>query len=168
MTPDPTTNEVTGPRGRWIRLRMGLLCGLLALCLGLVLSAGWDLMIAHGGQWRELAERQRQRRLNVQPKRGSIYDSNGTALAVSIEVPSVSMDSVEMLRDVPPPRVPFVARDAANRIAAALGLDPVAVERKILQKRRFVWLSGESAPLKSTRFENSVRVTAIPIGGFWV
>ena len=140
MTPEPTSNEVTGPRGRWIRLRMGVLCGLLALGLGLVLSAGWDLMIAHGGQWRELAERQRQRRLNVQPKRGSLYDRNGTALAASIEVPSVSMDSVEMLRDVPPPRIPFVARDAANRIAAALNLDPVTVERKILQKRRFVWL----------------------------
>ncbi len=140
MTPEITTNELSGPRGRWIRLRMGVLCGFLALGLGLVLSAGWDLMIVNGGQWRELAERQRQRRLNVQPKRGSVYDRNGTALAVSIEVPSVSMDSVEMLRDVPPPRIPFVARDAANRIAAALSLDPVTVERKILQKRRFVWL----------------------------
>jgi cell division protein FtsI (penicillin-binding protein 3) len=140
VTTELTSNELTGPRGRWIRLRMGILCALLALGLGLVLSAGWDLMIVHGGQWRELAERQRQRRLNVQPKRGSLYDRNGTALAVSIEVPSVSMDSVEMLRDVPPPRIPFVARDAANRIAAALGLDPVMVERKILQKRRFTWL----------------------------
>ncbi len=147
MNVEPTSNEITGPRGKWIRLRMGVLCGLLALGLGLVLSAGWDLMVAHGGQWRELAERQRQRRLNVQPKRGSVYDRNGTALAVSIEVPSVSMDSVEMLRDVPPQRIPFVARDAANRIAAALGLDPVVVERKILQKRRFVWLKRRiSAP----------------------
>jgi len=135
-----TSNELMGPRGRYIRLRMGVLCGMLAVGLGLVLSAGWDLMIAHGGQWRELAERQRQRRLNVQPKRGTLYDRNGTALAVSIEVPSVSMDAVEMLRDVPASRIPFVARDAANRIAAALNLDPVSVERRILQKRRFVWL----------------------------
>ena len=140
MTAEFTSNELSGPRGRWIRLRMGLLCGFLALGLGLILSAGWDLMIVHGGQWRELAERQRQRRLNVQPKRGSVYDRNGTALAVSIEVPSVSMDSVELLRDVPPSRIPFVARDAANRVAAALSLDPITVERKILQKRRFVWL----------------------------
>lgn len=145
MTAEATSNEVLGPRGRFIRLRMGILCGLLALGLGLVLSAGWDLMIAQGGQWRTLAERQRQRRLIVQPKRGSLYDRNGTALAVSIEVPSVSMDAQEMLRDVPAARVPYVARDAANRIAAALGLDAVQVERKILQKKRFAWLKRRAS-----------------------
>lgn len=144
MQPEPT-NELQGPRGRWIRLRMGILSGVLALGLGLVLSAGWDLMVGHGAQWRELAERQRQRRLSVQPKRGSLYDRNGTALAVSIEVPSISLDALEMLRDVPAARLPFVARDAANRIAAALSLDPVTVERKILQKRRFAWLKRRAS-----------------------
>ena len=145
MTEVAPSNDMQGPRGRWIRLRMGILCGLLAAGLGLVLSAGWDLMVGHGRQWRELAERQRQRRVIVQPKRGSLYDRNGTALAVSIEVPSVSMDAQEMLRDVPAARVPFVARDAANRISVALDLDPVMVERKILQKRRFAWLKRRAS-----------------------
>ncbi len=128
------------PRGRYIRMRMGLLCGLLAFGLGLVLSAAYDLMIAEGSAWRELAEKQRQRRLHVAPKRGTIYDRNGSALAVSVEVPSVSLDAVELLRGVPPQKIPVVARDGANRIAAALGLDPALVERKILAKRRFSWL----------------------------
>jgi len=144
MEPVPS-NELKGPRGRWIRLRMGILCGLLALGLGIILSSGWELMVGHGGEWRELAERQRQRRLSVEPKRGSLYDRNGTALAVSIEVPSVSMDAQEMLRDVPAGRLSFVVRDAANRIAAALSLDPVTVERKIIQKRRFAWLKRKAS-----------------------
>ncbi|MBI3200729.1 MAG: PASTA domain-containing protein [Myxococcales bacterium] len=131
------------PRGRWIRLRMGMLCGLLALGLGVVVSSGYDLMVGQGAEWRELAEKQRQRRLHVAPKRGTIYDRNKSALAVSVEVPSVSLDAVELLRNVPAQQIPVVARDAANRIAQALSLDPAQLERKILQKRRFSWLKRQ-------------------------
>lgn len=130
-------------RRRWVRLRMGMLCGALALGLGLVVSSGYDLMIGDGAAWRELAETQRQRRLHVAPKRGGVYDRNGSALAVSVEVPSVSMDAVELLRAVPSQQVPVVARDAANRIAAVLGIDAAQVERRILAKRRFAWLKRQ-------------------------
>ena len=130
-------------RRRWVRLRMGMLCGALALGLGLVVSSGYDLMIGDGAAWRELAETQRQRRLHVAPKRGGVYDRNGSALAVSVEVPSVSMDAVELLRGVPSQQVPVVARDAANRIAAVLGIDAAQVERRILAKRRFAWLKRQ-------------------------
>lgn len=133
-------NRLRSAEGRWIRLRMGVLCGLLGLGLGFIVSAGIDLMVRDGAAWRELAEMQRQRRLRVIPKRGSIYDRNGSALAVSVEVPSVSLDAVELLGGVPPQRVPVVARDAANRLAHILELDPAVVERKILAKRRFTWL----------------------------
>src|SRR5262245_51343174 len=130
-------------RARWIRMRMGVLCGLLALGLGLIVSAGFSLMVEDGAAWRELAETQRQRRLHVAPKRGALYDRNGSALAVSVEVPSVSLDAVELLRGVAPQQVPFVARDAANRISKILALDPAAVERRILAKRRFAWLKRQ-------------------------
>jgi cell division protein FtsI (penicillin-binding protein 3) len=136
-------SSLDSPRGRYIRLRMGVLCGLLALGLGLVVSSGWDLMVSDGAAWRELAEKQRQRRLHITPKRGTIYDRNGSALAVSVEVPSVSLDAVELLRNVPPQQIPLVARAAANRIAQALSLDPAAVEKKILMKRRFAWLKRQ-------------------------
>ena len=122
---------------------MGVLSGLLAIGLGLVVSAGYSLMVEDGAAWRELAESQRQRRLHVQPKRGAVYDRNGSALAVSVEVPSVSMDAVELLRGVSPGQVPVVARDAANRIAQVLTLDAAQVERRILQKRRFAWLKRQ-------------------------
>lgn len=133
-------NRITGPEGKWIRLRMAILCGVLGTGLGLVVSASWDLMIENGPHWRELAERQRERRLRVKPKRGVISDRNGGALAVSVEVPTISLDALDLLRAVPPSEVPGVARDAALRISQALGLEAAVVERKILSKRRWTLL----------------------------
>ncbi|MCC6214099.1 MAG: PASTA domain-containing protein [Polyangiaceae bacterium] len=132
--------SLDGPRGRWIRLRVGLLAGLLGLGLGLVVSSASTLMLEDGARWRELAELQRQRRLHVAPKRGTVRDRNGSALAVTVEVPSVSLDAIELLRGVQPAQVPARARTAANDIGRALSLEPAAVEKKILQKRRFAWL----------------------------
>ncbi len=144
-------NRIQTDSGRFIRLRMGVLCGLLALGMGLVVSAGYQLQIEDGSDWRDIAERQRQRRLHVTPKRGTLYDRNGSALAVSVDVPGVSFDAVELLRSVPPQRVPLVARDAANRIGQALGIDSAEVERKILRKRRFSWLKHYATPEEAER-----------------
>lgn len=133
-------NRVRGEDGKWIRMRMGILCGVLALGMGLVVSAGWDLMITDGENWRQLAEDQRQRRLRVRPKRGLIYDRNGSALAASVEVPTISLDAHELLRNVDAQDVPRVARETAARLAHVLDIEPAKVERKILRKRRWTWL----------------------------
>jgi cell division protein FtsI (penicillin-binding protein 3) len=133
-------NRLRTFEGRWVRARMGIICGLLALASGLVVSAGYSVMVRDGNEWREMAEKQRQRRLRLSPKRGSVYDRNGSPLAISIEVPSVSLDAIELLRGVPPQEVPLFARRAAERIAFALELEAPEVERKILRQRRFAWL----------------------------
>ncbi len=133
-------NRLLGPEGRFIRMRMGLLCGLLAAGLGVVAAASYHLTMVDGSDWRKLAQAQRERRLHVRPKRGTLYDRNGSVLAVSVDVPTVSVDAVELLSGVPDQRQPEVARDAAQRIARALDLDPARVERKILRKRRYAFL----------------------------
>ena len=152
---------------------MGILCGLMALGLGLIVSAGWDLMMRDGPHWRELAERQRQRRLHVVPKRGTVYDRGGSALAVSVEVPSASLDAVELLRGISPQQVPVVARDAANRLARILKLDPAQIEKRILSKRRFAWLkrriSAEEAEqirlLSSEKQQGERRIRGLVVEG---
>jgi cell division protein FtsI (penicillin-binding protein 3) len=136
-------NRIRSTAGYWVRARIALLCGVLAIGLGVVVASGYQLTVGDGKTWRELAEEQRQRRLHVSPKRGSIFDRNGAALAVSVDVPSVSLDALEALRGVEPQNVPVVARQMANRIATALTLDPSKIEQKILSKRRFAWLKRQ-------------------------
>src|SRR5262249_40856067 len=82
-------------RARWIRIRMGVLCGMMGLGLGAIVSGAYNIEVEDGESWYELAEKQRQRRLHITPKRGTIYVRNGTPLAESVEVPSVSVDAVE-------------------------------------------------------------------------
>ncbi len=127
-------------RARWIRIRMGVLCGVMGLGLGAVISGAYNIEVEDGDKWYELAERQRQRRLHIQPKRGTIYDRNGAPLAESVEVPSISMDAVEMMRGIEDKYVSMRMRGYAERIAEAVNLPVEEVVEKIGRKRRFVWL----------------------------
>jgi cell division protein FtsI (penicillin-binding protein 3) len=128
-------------RARWIRTRMGILCGVMGLALGGIVSSAWRVQVEDGPEWREMAEKQRQRRLHIEPKRGTLYDRNGASLAVSIEVPSVSADAVELLRGVDGDAAQEATmRDAAARVGKALSLDPADVYGKLASRRRFAWI----------------------------
>ena len=127
-------------RARGIRIRMGILCGFMALGLGGIVSGAYNIEVKDGDSWYELAERQRQRRLHLTPKRGTIYDRNGAPLAESVEVPSVSIDAVEMLRGIEPRYVQQRLEQYAARIAQAVSMPVEEVVEKLARKRRFAWL----------------------------
>ncbi len=128
-------------RAKYIRMRMGVLSALMGVALGAVVASAYRVQVEDGTAWRETAEKQRQRRLHVEPKRGTITDRNGTALAVSVEVPSISVDVVEMLHGIDGPAAQGDAlEDAAMRLSAALTLDRAQTREKLFTKRRFIWL----------------------------
>jgi cell division protein FtsI (penicillin-binding protein 3) len=157
-------------RARWIRVRMGVLCGLMGLGCGLLVSSAYKLQVEDGAAWREMAEAQRQRRMHVAPKRGTILDRNGVSLAVSVEVPSISADAFEMLRLYDVKALPDAVRRISGQIAKALGLDANEVANKIRQKRRFVWLKRRvsAEEVEAIRALGDPKKTANPIRGLQI
>jgi len=133
-------------RARAIRIRMAVLCGLFCVGLGVVVAGAHTTEVEDGAAWHALAEKQRLRRLHVTPKRGTIYDRHGTPLAVSVEVPSVSVDAVEMLRGIEDQYLPMRIEQYAERVAAALHLDVENVKEKLTRRRRFAWLKRRVTP----------------------
>src|SRR5437660_699364 len=63
-----------------------LIMALWAVAIGARL---YFLHVVHSADYRQRAERQQQRTLELSPRRGVIYDRNGNELAVSIKVDSV-------------------------------------------------------------------------------
>lgn len=137
-------------RARWIRMRMGVLCGVMGVALGAIVESAWRVQVEDGSQWRDIAERQRQRRLHLEPKRGTLYDRNGTPLAVSVEVPSVSVDVGEMLRGIDDwSAQEALLHETASRLGQALSMSADDVYAKLEPRHRFVWvkrrITGEEA-----------------------
>jgi cell division protein FtsI (penicillin-binding protein 3) len=154
-------------RARGIKLRMGVLCGMMGIGCGLLVASAYRVQVEDGAEWRNMAEMQRQRRLHVAPKRGTIYDRNQIPMAVSVEVPSVSADAMEMLRGVDPAKIPSVSQDLAIRLARALHVDPAEIQPRIASKRRFIWLkrrvsAEEAASIKAL---GDPKQTGTPIRG---
>jgi cell division protein FtsI (penicillin-binding protein 3) len=149
---------------------MGVLCGLMGLGCGLLVSSAHKLQVDDGQAWREMAEAQRQRRLHVAPKRGTVHDRNGVSLAVSIEVPSISADAFEMLRAYDARTFPDALRRISGQVAKALNMSPDEVSAKIRQKRRFTWLKRRvsAEEVEAIRALGDPKKTANPIRGLQI
>jgi cell division protein FtsI (penicillin-binding protein 3) len=113
----------------------------MGLALGGIVSTAWRVQVEDGPEWRDMAEKQRQRRLHIEPKRGTIHDRNGSPMAVSVEVPSVSADVAELLRGIDGKAAQDAAlRDASLRLAQALSVDASELYEKLEPRHRFVWI----------------------------
>ncbi len=133
--------NVAPERAKWMRMRMGILAGVVSLGAGGVLITAYQVQIRDGADWRTQAEGQRERKTRVTQRRGGVYDRMGAPLAVSVDVPSVSVDTVELLRDSETPAAKEArARLVAPRIAAALNLGVDEVYARLSAPRRFQWL----------------------------
>jgi len=122
-----------------VERRVYVLIGIMAVWAAVIGSRLFFLHVVHSADYRQKAERQQQRALEVSPRRGIIYDRNGNELAVSIKVDSVFAvpDEIEH------------ADKTAKTLATLVGAPRSDIAEKLHSSRSFVWikrkLSGAQA-----------------------
>jgi cell division protein FtsI (penicillin-binding protein 3) len=110
--------------------RLHLLITAMVLWAAVIGARLYFLHVVHSADYRQRAERQQQRTLDLSPRRGVIYDRNGNELAVSIKVDSVFAvpDEIENLDKT------------AGTLSSLLGISRQELHGKLGAERSFVWV----------------------------
>jgi cell division protein FtsI/penicillin-binding protein 2 len=116
----------------FVRLgRVRFLAVALSLWASVVVARLAELQLAEGEHYRSRAQRQQERRIEVSPLRGSIFDRAGRPLAVSVEVSSVYAIPDDV-KD---------AKAAARELARLVDTPESVLLDRLTQKRGFVWVA---------------------------
>ncbi len=126
-------------RFRGFRPRMWFVVGLLATS-GLVLAGrAVDLQVLQHDRLAALAQRQSQRTVRLDGRRGPIYDRFGEPLALSVKADSLYAHPTAISE---PSLVAF-------RLARLLNLDANALEQRLRSGQSFVWIKRHITPRES-------------------
>lgn len=128
--------QAASGQNKWVQIRMGLIFGLLACAMSIVIGRVYYLQTDRAENLQEMAASQSSRSVTVQAKRGSILDRNGVEMAVTIEVPSVF---------VRPQEVEDPKR-AARQLLPHIDSDAETLLSRLSSERRFVWLKRQIHP----------------------
>lgn len=99
------------------------------------------LQVYQQAELADRAERQQERLVKLESKRGTIYDRAGRELAVSLDVDSVY--GVPSRIDNP--------REVAQKLSRILQENPRVLERKLTGNKHFVWLSRKIEPSRARK-----------------
>ncbi len=134
---------------KWSRIRIRIVGGAFAFFFVITSARAFYLQIIKQDDWVKLAERQHQKIVPLTPARGTIYDRNGSALAVSIDVDSCFGEPA-VIEDV---------EGTAAKLAPLLGIQREILAKKLSGKKSFVWLQRQVSP------EVAAKVKALDLDG---
>jgi cell division protein FtsI (penicillin-binding protein 3) len=111
------------------------------LCWGAykVMQRAYDIQVQNPSSY----ERRYRQEIEVDARRGNIYDRRGAELAVSVDLDSFFVDPVALQNNKLDPVV------AARALAKALGLSADSLAEKMSKKSRFIWVKRRVTPAES-------------------
>ena len=112
--------------------RLFFLAAMLFLWIAGVCFRLVQMQVLQYGDWEQRALRQQSRTITVEPRRGVIYDRNGSELAMSIDVDSI----FAVPSEIPEPET------TAGILGNVLHLDPQEIVARMKASRNFAWVSA--------------------------
>ncbi len=133
QSPDSSRNK-RGGRAPLLLVSSLLTVGFLLVSVRLVV-----LQAFQHAEWSKRAEREHEKNVSIEAERGTIYDRNGTVLAMNVEVPSIYAVPGEIRNPVA----------VARKLGPILNLDPKSLAKKLENEKSFVWLARKIEPAKA-------------------
>lgn len=124
---------------KWVRIRIRLAGFCFLIVFSFIAVRAFQIQVLGQEEWRKRAERQHQKIISLNPKRGTIFDRNGEELALSVEVDSISIDPRKVTE---PGRVVSV-------LSKALSLSPASIQHKLKMNKSFLWLKRQVSARES-------------------
>lgn len=125
----------------WVRYRMMFATSLLMGCLGGIGYKAYTLQVLQSETFREVADKQHLKTIELPAPRGAIYDADGAELATNAYVDSLHAD----------PRKIVDVAGSAKLLAGILDIDARELEAKLASTRYFVWLKRHISPAQAKR-----------------
>jgi len=111
--------------------RRGRIVGaVLLLCFIVLIARLAQLQILQHGEWAALAASIQERTVKLDPRRGAIYDRNGTILAFDVKATAIAVDSYNMTKPV----------TLSQILSEELGISRSEVDRLIYRPSYFTWI----------------------------
>ncbi|MFT3921268.1 MAG: penicillin-binding transpeptidase domain-containing protein [Myxococcales bacterium] len=136
---EPRTQVESAPGRRGLLVRVSLLLLVLSLAAGKVLHRAYEIQVRSPENY----ERHYREEIEVEAKRGNIYDRRGAELAVSVELDSVFADPVALRNNH------LLPGEVARALSPVLGIPEAALVPKLSTNKRFVWLKRRVSPRES-------------------
>ncbi|HEX6239486.1 MAG TPA: hypothetical protein VFZ61_01280, partial [Polyangiales bacterium] len=133
----PVAGEPAPSRERGVRLRAWIMVALVLSAAGKVVHRAYQV------QLQQPHERQYREEIEVETRRGNIYDRRGAELAVSVELDSFFADPA-LLREHK-----IDAAALAHSLAQALSVEEEPLRQRLSANKRFVWVKRRVSPAES-------------------
>ena len=137
-TSQRTISVSGGTRGRARSLRI-----FLAVAAVLILVRLVQVQIIEHGSWTRAAAAVQERELEMSPRRGAIYDRDGTLLAFDVKAMAIAVDSYNMTRPL----------ELTKILSEELKMSAAAVTKLIYRSSYFTWIERQADLETAKRIE---------------